>query len=175
MTCSVLLLLRCLRFLARSRSATQWPFKIVQASEYAAKVGDPTVSRVAMKSSTFSSSPNGNWDTKASHGSSHAENCFSNTDQLKDSAPDPHAYRHWWYVMAVVFSLKGTEWPWLSVPLGPMISSPSHIPSWIFARQSAKFVAAAVGKGASAIEARITALTVCFSVTKIWIVEGGRE
>ena len=39
----------------------------------------------------------------------------------------------------------------------------------MFARQSAKFVVAAVGKRASSIEVRITALAVCFSVTKMWM------
>ena len=62
-----------------------------------------------MRSSAFASSPNGSWDTRASHGSSHEENCFENTDQLKGSGSDPHAYWHWRYVMAVVFTLKGTE------------------------------------------------------------------
>jgi len=52
-----------------------WPLRTVKAREYAARAGDPNVSNALSKLSNLSFAPNGNWDSKASQGTSHIQNC----------------------------------------------------------------------------------------------------
>src|SRR5260370_1331443 len=58
-----------------NNSAIHRPLRTVKAREYAARVGDPSVSNMLSKLSSLSFAPNGNWESKANQGSSHELNC----------------------------------------------------------------------------------------------------
>ena len=47
-----------------------------------------------MRLSRRLSAPNGSWLARASHGSSHAENCWEKADQSDDSRLSPHNSVH---------------------------------------------------------------------------------
>jgi len=83
------------------------PLRTVKAREYAARAGDPNVSNALSKLSNLSFAPNGNWDSKASQGTSHIQNCWENADHWKRSWPVPQCEMHESYVNMAL--------PWLSI------------------------------------------------------------
>ena len=66
-----------------------WCMMVRKWAKYGAEGNVPE-----MRLSRRLSAPNGSWLTRASQGSSQAENCCEKTDQSNDSCPPPHQCVH---------------------------------------------------------------------------------
>jgi len=84
-----------------------------------------------MRLSRRFSAPNGSWLTRASQGSSQAENCWEKTVRSNDSCPPPHRSLHALKVKATASLGSLTGFPSKSVPPSVALLSLKSIKHWV--------------------------------------------